>query len=63
MVELLKGQQDQLNHQQRQIDQMQQNLDGMNRFNIRTRRLWILIARKANWLDEDDISQWEQEDL
>ena len=70
MVDLLKGQQEQLNQQQQhinlvqhQIDRMQRNLESMNRFNIQTRRLWILIARKANWLDEDDLSKWEQEDL
>ena len=56
MVDLLRGQQEQLDH-------MQRNLESMNRFNIQTRRLWILIARKANWLDEDDLSKWEQEDL
>ena len=57
MVDLLKGQQEQLNHQQQQIDRMQQNLESMNRFNIQTRRLWILIARKANWFDEDESKQ------
>ena len=40
---------------------MQQNLESMNRFNIQTRRLWILIARKASL--DDDLSKWEQEDL
>ena len=56
MVDLLRGQQEQLDH-------LQRNLESMNRFNVQTRRLWILIARKANWLDEDDLSKWEQEDL
>ena len=38
-----------------------EKLEEMRRFNRQTRRLYILIARKANWLDEDDIAEWEND--
>lgn len=47
----------------RRIDLMQQEIKSMNRFNLQTRRLWIIMARKHNMLDDDDINQWESEDL
>ena len=38
-----------------------EKLEEMRRFNRQTRRLYVLIARKANWLDEDDIAEWEND--
>lgn len=32
----------------------QENMDEMRRFNAGTRKLWVAIARKVEWLDEDD---------
>lgn len=46
----------------RRIDMMQQELESMNRFNLQTRRLWIIMARKNNMLDEDDFDQWVSEE-
>ena len=46
----------------RRIDMMQQELQSMNRFNLQTRRLWIIMARKNNMLDDDDFDRWEAED-
>ena len=43
------------------IDQMQQELEAINRSNLQTRRLWIIMARKHNMLDDDDITEWMQE--
>ena len=45
----------------RRIDLMQQELEGINRSNLQTRRLWIIMARKHNMLDDDDITEWMQE--
>ena len=39
VVEMLKGQ--------------RQEILEMKRFNQQTRQLWVLIARKMDWLDED----------
>ncbi len=52
-----------LDQTDRRIDLMQQELESMNRFNLQTRRLWIVMARKHNMLDDDDINAWETEDL
>ena len=46
----------------RRIDMMQQELQSMNRFNLQTRRLWIIMARKNNLLDDDEFDRWEAED-
>ena len=32
----------------------QEQMDEMRRFNAGTRKLWVAIARKVEWLDEDD---------
>lgn len=41
--------------------ELEEGLQEMRRFNRQTLRLYLLIARKANWLDEDDITQWEND--
>ena len=41
----------------------EQSLESVKRFDRQTRKLWIMIARKVDWLDEDDIDRWETEDL
>ena len=40
---------------------LEAGLEETRRFNRQTRRLYVLIARKANWLDEDDIAEWEND--
>ena len=41
---------------------MEKRLESMDRFNRQTRRLWVMIARKVDWLDEEDIDSWEAEE-
>ena len=67
VVEMLKGQReeileirrnnDRLASVQRDVVEMlkgqRQEILEMERFNQQTRQLWVLIARKMDWLDED----------
>ena len=39
--------------------ELKEGLEETRRFNRQTLRLYVMIARKANWLDEDDIREWE----
>ena len=48
---------------EKRAEAMEQNLESVRRFDRQTRKLWIMIARKVDWLDEDDINRWETEDL
>ena len=48
---------------ERRADAMEQNLEELVRFNRQTRRLWIIVARKSNLLDDDDIKKWLEEDI
>ena len=43
------------------MSKLEAGLEETRRFNRQTRRLYVLIARKANWLDEDDIAEWEND--
>ena len=36
-------------------ERQQRNTESMEMFNRETRRMWILIARKVDWLDEDEV--------
>ncbi len=61
------NQQRQINqHQERmdrfeeQMQQFQEHMKSMDRFNRQTRRLWIKIAQKVDWLDEDD---WPEDEV
>ena len=40
----------------------EQSLESVKRFDRQTRRLWVMIARKVDWLDEEDIDRWEAEE-
>ena len=44
------------------MQKLDEGLEETRRFNRQTRRLYVLIARKANWLDEDEIAEWENDD-
>ena len=46
---------------EKKMAELQEGLQEMRRFNRQTLRLYLLIARKANWLDEDDIREWEND--
>ena len=48
---------------EKRAEAVEQNLESVRRFDRQTRKLWIMIARKVDWLDEDDIDRWETEDL
>jgi hypothetical protein len=48
--------QEQMHHQ---MHQFQEHMRSMDRFNQQTRRLWVKIAKKADWLDEDDLLEDE----
>jgi hypothetical protein len=48
------------NHEKKMAE-VGEGLQEMRRFNRQTLRLYLLIARKANWLDEDDIREWEND--
>ena len=48
---------------EKRAEATEQSLESVKRFDRQTRKLWIMIARKADWLDEDDINRWETEDL
>ena len=48
---------------ERRADAMEQNIEELVRFNRQTRRLWIIVARKSNLLDDDDIKKWLEEDI
>ena len=39
------------------MDVQQARLEEMRHFNEGTRKLWVAIAKKAEWLDEDDWSE------
>jgi hypothetical protein len=55
------------NHEKRmgvnegRMAKLEEGLEEMRRFNRQTRRLFVLIARKADWLDDDEITQWEND--
>ncbi len=49
------------NHEVRMAE-LKEGLEETRRFNRQTLRLYVMIARKANWLDEDDIREWENGD-
>ncbi len=51
--------QEQMNHFQQQMGRFQQHMESMDRFNRQTRNLWVKIARKVDWLDEDDLPEDE----
>ena len=46
----------------KKADQVVNDLESIRRFDRQTRKLWMMIARKVDWLDEDDIDRWESED-
>ena len=48
---------------EKRAEATEQSLESVKRFDRQTRKLWIMIARKVDWLDEDDINRWETEDL
>ena len=48
---------------EKRAEATEQSLESVKRFDRQTRKLWIMIARKVDWLDEDDIDRWETEDL
>ena len=48
---------------EKRAEATEQSLESVRRFDRQTRKLWIMIARKVDWLDEDDINRWETEDL
>ena len=64
------NQQRQINQHQERMDrfevqlqqmlQFQEHMKSMDRFNRQTRRLWIKIAQKVDWLDEDD---WPEDEV
>lgn len=39
---------------------MVEQMDEMRRFNAGTRKLWVAIAKKVEWLDEDD---WPEDEV
>jgi chromosome segregation ATPase len=51
--------QEQMHQFQEQMHQFQEHMRSMDRFNQQTRRLWVKIAKKADWLDEDDLLEDE----
>ena len=53
------NQQEQINLLLRQMGQFQEHMESMDRFNRQTRNLWVKIARKVDWLDEDDLPEDE----
>ncbi len=46
MVVMLKGQQEELKLHREELQEMK-------RFNQQTRQMWVMMARKMDWLDED----------
>ena len=46
--------------QQRTRQEGQDLLEELRRFNDQTLRFWTILARKMNWLDDDDIREWEK---
>ena len=52
-------QQVQMHQFQEQMHQFQEHMRSMDRFNQQTRRLWVKIVKKADWLDEDDLLEDE----
>lgn len=68
-------QQKQMADQQKQISEMRrehreqmesmhrehrEQMESMHRFNRGTRKLWVAIAKKVEWLDEDD---WPEDEI
>ena len=51
--------QQQMGQFQQQMHQFQEHMGSMDRFNRQTRRLWVNIAKKVDWLDEDDLLEDE----
>ena len=51
---------EQMQQFQQQMLQFQEHMKSMDRFNRQTRRLWIKIAQKVDWLDEDD---WPEDEV
>lgn len=46
------------NHEVR-MTELKDGLEEARRFNRQALRLYVMVARKANWLDDDDIREWE----
>ena len=67
VLEILKGQREEILEIRRQSERLaiiqrdvaetlklhREELQEMKRFNRQTRQMWVLIARKMDWLDED----------
>ena len=49
--------------QKAQIELLRQNQERMDRFHRQAIGFMLLIARKNNWLDDEDIERWEAENL
>ena len=47
---------------EKRLESVEQSLESVRRFDRQTRRLWVMIARKVDWLDEEDIDSWEAEE-
>ena len=59
---ILKNHEVILARQDERLRRQEEGLEEMRRFNRQTRRLYILIARKANLLDDDGIAEWENDE-
>ena len=53
-------QQEQIDRLEQRMDQFEKHMKSMDRFNRQTRHLWIKIAQKVDWLDEDD---WPEDEV
>ena len=62
--EIQVRQQKQMADHQKQITVMRrehrEQMESMRRFNRGTRKLWVAIAKKVEWLDEDD---WPEDEV
>ena len=46
---------------EKRAEAVEQGLESVRRFDRQTRRLWVMMARKMDWLDDDEIDRWVSE--
>ena len=57
VVAILRHQQEQLDHHQERIDHQQEQLEEIHRDARMTQRLWVRLATKYGWLDDEDSEE------
>ncbi|MDE2718636.1 MAG: hypothetical protein OXI33_16720 [Chloroflexota bacterium] len=56
VIRMIQHQQEQLDQHQERIDHQQEQLEEIRTDAKMTRRLWMRLAAKYGWLDDEDVN-------